>query len=39
MKNAEGEPIEEAPHPEQLVYIPVSVPVGENYIVRKPISE
>ena len=39
MKNAEGEPITEAPHPEQLVYIPVSVPVEENYIVRKPIAE
>ncbi|NLO90274.1 MAG: U32 family peptidase [Clostridia bacterium] len=39
MKNEEGEPITEAPHPEQLVYIPVDIPVEENYIIRKPIAE
>lgn len=35
MLNDEGEPIEAAPHPQQIVKIKMEQPVGENFMLRK----
>jgi len=35
MLNDEGEPIEAAPHPQQIVKIKMDHPVGENFMLRK----
>ena len=35
MLNDEGEPIEAAPHPQQIVKIKMEHPVGENFMLRK----
>ena len=33
--NEEGEPIESAPHPQQILRIKMDQPVAEKYILRK----
>jgi putative protease len=33
--NEEGEPIESAPHPQQILQIKMEQPVDVNYILRK----
>ena len=33
--NEEGEPIESAPHPQQILQIKMDQPVAEKYILRK----
>ena len=33
--NEEGEPIESAPHPQQILRIKMEHPVAENFILRK----
>jgi len=35
MKNEDGEDIDAAPHPQQLLYIKMEQPVGKNFILRK----
>ena len=35
MLNEEGEPIEAAPHPQQIIKIKMNQPVGENFMLRK----
>lgn len=35
LQDEEGEPIESAPHPQQILRIKMEQPVGENYILRK----
>lgn len=35
LQDEEGEPIEAAPHPQQILRIRMEQPVGENYILRK----
>ena len=39
MYNEDGEPIESAPHPRQIVKMKLDVPVEEDYMLRKPIEE
>lgn len=34
MYNQEGEPVESAPHPQQIIKLKLSTPVKENYILR-----
>jgi len=33
--NEEGEPIDSAPHPQQIVKIKMAHPVAENFMLRK----
>ena len=35
LQNEDGEPVESAPHPQQILRIRMEQPVGENYILRK----
>ena len=35
MYNEEGEPIESAPHPQQILKIKMNKPVKENFMLRK----
>ena len=35
LQDEDGEPIEAAPHPQQILRIRMEQPVGENYILRK----
>ena len=35
MYNEEGEPIESAPHPQQILKIKMAEPVKENFMLRK----
>ena len=35
LQNEDGEPVESAPHPQQILRISMEQPVGENYILRK----
>lgn len=35
LQNEDGEPIESAPHPQQILRIKMDQPVGEKYILRK----
>ena len=39
MLDEEGTPIESAPHPQQLVQIPMEHPVGENWMLRRQNQE
>ncbi|MDV9903795.1 U32 family peptidase C-terminal domain-containing protein, partial [Clostridioides difficile] len=39
MYNEEGEAIESAPHPRQIVKLKLSVKVGKDYMLRKVIEE
>lgn len=39
LQNEDGEPIESAPHPQQILRIKMEQPVGENYILRKMKGE
>ena len=35
LQNEDGEPIESAPHPQQILRIRMEQPVAEKYILRK----
>ncbi|QQQ85924.1 U32 family peptidase [Peptacetobacter hiranonis] len=39
MYNEDGEPIESAPHPRQIVKMKLDIPVEKDYMLRKPIEE
>jgi len=39
IRDKEGKAIPAAPHPGQLVYMPVEHPVGSDYLIRKPLKE
>jgi putative protease len=39
MRNMEGQPIPDAPHPKQKIYIPFEYPVSKNYLLRKDLME